>query len=130
LRRNPGFVGSNIAVDRAAFLSIGGFDGALRANEDIDLALRLIAADVVITRVKGAIAQYDSEHGGPRLTGWWNLTATKYKLARKHLKSLFASLLVSTEYGVRLLVSAMLRVRPTFTGHRQGRTNSAPRGPE
>jgi glycosyltransferase involved in cell wall biosynthesis len=124
VRRNPGFGGSNIVVERALFLEIGGFDGALSANEDIDLALRLIAADAVINRIGGAVALYDSGHGGPRLTGWWNLTTTKYRLARKHLRGPLLPLLVCADYGGRLLISATFPAR-TGPPRRRNRARSA-----
>ena len=41
--RNHGVVGSNIAVRRALFEEIGGFDEKLTASEDKDLLLRLLS---------------------------------------------------------------------------------------
>lgn len=42
LSRNPGFTGSNFVIRRSAYLSVRGFDEALRVANDLDLLVRLL----------------------------------------------------------------------------------------
>jgi len=39
---NPGYLGSAITVEKAAFLALGGFDAAFRTGEDKELAIRFM----------------------------------------------------------------------------------------
>lgn len=41
LTRNPGLIGSNLAIRRTLYAAVGGFDESLRAATDMDFGLRL-----------------------------------------------------------------------------------------
>ncbi|TLM66161.1 MAG: glycosyltransferase family 2 protein [Deltaproteobacteria bacterium] len=66
--RNPGFGGQNLAIRRAVFLELGGFDERLPASEDRDLAARLLLSGRRIAVAPQAVAIL-CDHGGGRARG-------------------------------------------------------------
>lgn len=109
LRRNPGFVGSNLVVSKDAFMSLGGFDPNLRAAEDTDLAIRIMKAGLEISRVSSAISMIDTGQERQRLTDPFTLLAGRRLLLRKHVPSYFRRSQITIEYMFRLAVSKLLR---------------------
>ena len=61
--------GCNLAIRKAAFTSIGGFDESLRAGEEVDLALRLAARNIRLRFVPNAVVNYRYR---PDLRSAWN----------------------------------------------------------
>lgn len=65
--RNQGLRGSNLAIRRAAFLSVGGFDELLWCGEDMDFAIR--CADMGLRyAVEGRHLVVYHAHGGAKIT--------------------------------------------------------------
>ncbi|MGZ4690901.1 MAG: glycosyltransferase [Acidimicrobiia bacterium] len=54
----PIVAAGNLGIQRAAFNAVGGFDEAFRANEDHDLALRLVLAGVDVHFEPAAVVHY------------------------------------------------------------------------
>lgn len=99
---NPGFGGSNIAIDREAFLAMGGFDTRMRAAEDRDLAARLMDRKVRIVACRDATA-YMHEDAATRSRT--HSLAGDVAFIRKHWRAMRASeLLKAFRRVVRLLV--------------------------
>lgn len=106
IRRNPGFVGSNIVIHRELLLNLGGFDTQLVASEDIDLAIRLRTFGAVIERVESAVVRFNDEPARVRLSGERLLLRGKWQLVRKHVSNPVLRPLYWLEYAVRLFLSA------------------------
>lgn len=54
----PAVTGAGLAVDRSAFLSVGGFDERLHAGEDTDLSYRLALAGVSVVQADDAVVVF------------------------------------------------------------------------
>lgn len=65
--RNPGVTGSNLAITRKAFTTVGGYDVGLTVAEDTDLLVRIIRAglDVVVAPTS---TSHQLVHRGERLS--------------------------------------------------------------
>jgi len=67
LARNPGLVGSNVVIRRAAFAAVGGFDESLGTAEDMDFGIRLsLHAGLRYAPVPAPLVRHH-HHGGARL---------------------------------------------------------------
>lgn len=67
--RNPGITGSNIAIRRSAFESVGGFDENLPVSNDKDFFLRFLRAGFSYEVVDRRYV-YHRQHSGDQLTAW------------------------------------------------------------
>lgn len=65
--RNPGFVGSNFVMTRAAFAGLGGFDPALTVANDKDLLVRALQHGLRYAVVPAVLVR-NRIHSGPQLT--------------------------------------------------------------
>jgi GT2 family glycosyltransferase len=79
---NPGYLGSCMTVERAAFLELGGFDSAFRTGEDKELAMRYMAAGRAIAYDAGLVA-VNRVHG-PTLSAHIDHVKTARLLLRKY----------------------------------------------
>ncbi len=84
--RDPGYVALNVtpgpsqsAYDRAALVEVGGYDEALRSNEDSDLSLRLCSIGTIASHPAFVIAR--RKHSG-------QATQRPSRLLRTHLRVL------------------------------------------
>ena len=67
LTRNPGLIGSNLIVRRAAYAALGGFDESLLAAEDMDFGIRLsLHPGLRYAPLHERLVRHH-QHGGPRL---------------------------------------------------------------
>lgn len=105
IRRNPGFVGSNIVIRRSLLIDLGGFDAGLPASEDVDLAIRLRSAGAAIDRVDSAVALFDADRVDVRLSGQRTLLRGKWRLLRKHVSNPVLRAVYWLEYTLRLIVA-------------------------
>ncbi len=112
LRRNPGFVGSNVVVPRSHFLGIGGFDCRLRASEDVDLAIRASDAGARLLRVDRAVALFDSSHTDDRLSRIGNVLPHKWMFIRKHVRNPLRQVAFMADYSARVIVNSARRLGP------------------
>lgn len=67
LTRNPGLIGSNLIIRRAAYAAVGGFDESLLAAEDMDFGLRLGLQPGLRYAPLGERLVRHHHHRGPRL---------------------------------------------------------------
>lgn len=83
---NPGFGGQNIVLERALFLSLGGFDESLPASVDRDLCARLLQAGIRIEVASEAVAVL-CDHAGDRVRGR-QVTGNRLFIARhwRHMR--------------------------------------------
>lgn len=105
VRRNPGFVGSNLVVERSVYLRLGGFDSKLLASEDTDLVIRHLESGGEVLRVPEAIAYYDASHEHVRLSNVANLVDGKRVLVAKHVRNPLKRVALVAEYTARLLLA-------------------------
>lgn len=68
LVRNQGLRGSNLFIDRHAYIQVGGFDPSLRSMNDLDLAIRLAEVERLRYVRNAAHLVNFHVHSGPRLT--------------------------------------------------------------
>lgn len=67
LIRNPGLIGSNLIIRRAAYAALGGFDESLLAAEDMDFGIRLgLHPGLRYAPLRERLVRHH-HHGGPRL---------------------------------------------------------------
>jgi len=67
LTRNPGLIGSNLIIRRAAYAALGGFDESLLAAEDMDFGIRLsLHPGLRYAPLRERLVRHH-HHGGPRL---------------------------------------------------------------
>lgn len=78
---NPGFGGQNFIIRREIFLRAGGFDEAMPASVDRDLAARLLLAGVRIRAVQDAVAIL-CDHDGERVR--YSQVRGNWMFLRKH----------------------------------------------
>ncbi|MFM9816914.1 UNVERIFIED_CONTAM: glycosyltransferase family 2 protein [Spiribacter pallidus] len=83
LRHNPGVVGSNIIIDRAAFCQVGGFDVALHCGEDRALLWRCLRAQVPVAALPQACVWLQG-HGQGRLSDTRSLLRGKAHFAWRY----------------------------------------------
>jgi GT2 family glycosyltransferase len=105
VRRNPGVVGSNLVVDRRRFLDLGGFDPSLPASEDVDLAIRFVAAGHEVVRVSDAVTYYDATHDQSRLSEVGTLMSAKQTFVAKHVSNVPRRWALLADYAARLVVA-------------------------
>ncbi|MCG5526255.1 glycosyltransferase [Ectothiorhodospira haloalkaliphila] len=83
LYRNPGVVGSNLAVHRDTFLSLGGFDARLPAAEDRALGWRFVAQGQGV-QVSDRRRAHLNHHEGERLSHWRSRLRGNWRFYRAH----------------------------------------------
>lgn len=111
---NPGAMGSNLVLTRAAFASVGGFDEDLWVSNDKDLFFRLLQAGYTYVVVAEPLVVM-REHGGDRLTG---VTRARVEGYRRYLAKHRAS---TSSRDRRLLRAKIVRAQRDAAGSRAAR---------
>ncbi|WP_339522222.1 glycosyltransferase family 2 protein [Pseudomonas sp. EA_35y_Pfl2_R111] len=85
---NPGFGGQNLTIRREVFLAFGGFDEAMPASEDRDLAARMLLAGKRLASQPRAIAIL-CDHAGGRARH--SLAVGNWVFFKKHWRNMRAA---------------------------------------
>jgi hypothetical protein len=82
---NPGFVGTNIAIEKSLYVRLDGLDESMPSSPDIDFLIRLVEAGATYHVIESELA-FQRQHSGPRLidqsSGYRAIGAAK--LLKKH----------------------------------------------
>lgn len=100
LRRNPGTVGSNTSVAKAAFLKTSGYDPWLTTGQDKALVLDMLLLQSTVARADGAWVNFREDLVGERQTELKKRIEGKLRFTRKYWRYMDA--------GSRLFNSAQL----------------------